>query len=142
MFCREQAARMSAHREEIESAGGRLVAIGNGSAVMARDFVEQFSVDFPVYTDPSRKTFALAGFKRSVLFFGPRTFKRGRAAKAAGFRQGPVAGDPWQQGGEVIVAPEGELLYCRSSSGPGDHAPVPELLEVLHSYADTHAAAG
>jgi len=130
---------MSAHREEIESAGGALFAIGNGSAVMARDFVAQFSVDFPVYTDPSRETFAMAGFKRSVLFFGPRTFKRGRAARASGFRQGQVAGDPWQQGGEVIIAPGTELLYCRASSGPGDHAPIGELLTALHRFGDPNA---
>ena len=127
---------MSQHRASFESLGASLVAIGNGSVPMARDFAEQFEVDFPVYTDPSRKAYVLAGFKRSVLFFGPRTFKHSRRASKAGFKQGAMAGDAWQQGGEVVVAPGNEVLYSRASSGPGDHAPIEELLEVLRLYQE------
>jgi len=125
---------MSEHRESFESAGASLVAIGNGSVAMARDFVEQFEVDFPVYTDPSREVYVLAGFKRSALFFGPRTLRLSRRARKAGFKQGGMAGDAWQQGGEVVVAPGDELLYSRASDGPGDHAPIEELLDVLKQY--------
>ena len=128
---------MSEHRDSFRAAGASLLAIGNGSALMARDFTEKFEVDFPVYTDPGRTTYKLAGFKRSALFFGPRTLGHGRRARKAGFKQGSVAGDPWQQGGEVILAPGGELLYCRASSGPGDHAPVEELLDVLRLYRES-----
>ena len=101
---------------------------------MACEFAEQFDLDMPLYTDPSRQTYALAGFKRSALFFGPRTLKRSRRAKAAGFRQRKVAGDPWQQGGEVIISPSGEMIYSRASSGPGDHAPPADLLAALASF--------
>ncbi len=125
---------MSGYRDQIEAAGASLLAIGNGSALMASDFVTTFEADFPVYTDPSRATYKLAGFKRTALFFGPRTFKHSRRATKAGFRQGRVAGDPWQQGGDVIVAPGDNLLYSRASSGPGDHAPLEELLAVLGAY--------
>ena len=126
---------MSAHQSDIEAAGGALFAIGNGSALMARDFAEKFEVDFPLYTDPSRKTYQLAGFKRSALFFGLDTFKNGRRARRAGFKQGAVSGDPWQQGGEVIVAPGSELLFSQASSGPGSHTPIEVLLEVLKAYS-------
>jgi hypothetical protein len=125
---------MSGYKEQIEAAGASLLAVGNGSALMASDFVESFEVDFPVYTDPSRATYKLVGFKRTALFFGPRTYKHNRRATKAGFRQGRVAGDPWQQGGDVIVAPGDNVLYCRASSGPGDHASLEELLSVLAAY--------
>jgi hypothetical protein len=127
---------MSQHRSEFEEAGAILVAIGNGSALMARDFQERFEVKIPVYTDPSRRSYELAGLKRSALFFGPRTMKRGRRAKAAGFRQGKVAGDPWQQGGDIIISPAGEMLYARVSDGPGDHAPIDELIATLRGYVE------
>ena len=113
---------MGEHRSDIESAGGSLFAIGNGSAAMARNFAEQFEIDFPLYTDPSRKTYQLAGFKRSAAFLGPATLKNGIRARKAGFKQGRLAGDAWQQGGELIVAPGNRLLYCQASSGPGASA--------------------
>ncbi len=127
---------MSQHRAEFEEAGATLVAVGNGSALMARDFQERFEVKIPLYTDPSRRSYELAGLKRSALFFGLQTMKRGRRAKAAGFRQGRVAGDPWQQGGDVIISPEGEMLYARASEGPGDHAPIDELLAALRGFSE------
>jgi hypothetical protein len=122
---------MAQHKQELESLGASLCAIGNGNALMARDFVEQFSVEFPVYTDPSRQTYQWLEFKRPYVALDLGVFKRGRRAGKAGFRQGAVAGDVFQQGGEIIVSPDGALLYSRASSGPGDHAPVEELLAVL-----------
>ena len=128
---------MAEHRQEIESQGAALYAIGNGSVVMARDFVEQFSVEFPVYTDPSRQTYQWLEFKRPLLALDLGVFKRGRRAGKAGFRQGAVAGDVLQQGGEVIVSPDADLLYCRASVGPGDHASVEELLAVLRDQGES-----
>jgi len=130
---------VSQHCSEFEEAGANLVAIGNGSALMARDFQERFEVKIPLYTDPSGRSYELAGLKRSVLFFGLQTMKRGRRAKVAGFRQGRLAGDPWQQGGDVIISPGGEMLYARVSEGPGDHAPIEELLATLRGYVNESA---
>lgn len=130
---------MGEHRQEIESLGAALCAIGNGNAVMARDFVEQFSVEFSVYSDPSRHTYEWLGFKRPYVALNLAVLKRGRRAAKAGFRQGAVAGDVFQQGGEAIVSPDGALLYCRVSSGAGDHAPIEELLEALGEYRQASA---
>ena len=107
---------------------------------MARDFQERFEVPILLYTDPSRRSYELAGLKRSFLFLGPNVIKRGRRARADGFRQGRVAGDPWQQGGEVIISPHGEILYVRASEGPGDHAPVAELLDTVRAYVKESAS--
>jgi hypothetical protein len=128
---------MAEHRQELESLGASLCAIGNGNALMARDFVEQFSVEFSVYTDPSRETYQWLGFKRPYLALDLGVLKRSHRAGKKGFRQGAVAGDVFQQGGEVIVLPDGELLYCRASGGPGDHAPVEELFAALREHAGT-----
>ena len=50
----------------IESSGAGLFAIGNGTPLMAQDFVETFAVPFPVFTDPSRSSYQLAGLQRKV----------------------------------------------------------------------------
>ena len=42
----------------------------------------------------------------------------------AGFRQGKVRGDPWQQGGVLVVLPGGRVVYRYLSSAAGDH-PAP-----------------
>ncbi|MBJ95919.1 MAG: hypothetical protein CMP23_15765 [Rickettsiales bacterium] len=125
---------MARHAAGFEGLGASLMAVGCGSVQMAQSFQRELDVQIPLYTDPSRRSYALLGFKRKVLIFGPKIFNRGRRAWSAGFRQGPVAGDAWQQGGELVAVPGDQLLYVRPSNGPGDHAPVDALKEVLVSF--------
>ena len=126
MFCREQVARFGAILGEVESMGARIVAIGNGTSSMARGFVQQFKVPFPVFTDPGRQVFALAGMKRS-FGIGLHTFGVAGRAMKAGFRQGRTQGDPWQQGGALIVLPPGEVVFEHVDQGAGDHV-APEVV--------------
>ena len=106
------------------------MTIGNGTPVMAADFVEQFHVGFPVYTDPSRVTYGLAGLHRR-FGLGLETFSRLKRARAVGVSQGATAGDPWQQGGVMVVRPDGEVLYARADEAAGDHAPIEAILAAL-----------
>ena len=98
IFCRERISELKSVLPEIETMGAKAVVIGCGTALMAEDFVESFGVDVPVYTDPSREVFLLAGMKRK---FGLGLATVGGAIRAAkaGARQGKTQGDPWQQGG-------------------------------------------
>ena len=54
-------------------------------------------------------------------------------ARQKGFKQGRTQGDPWQQGGSLVIAPGGEVLYHYVSATPGDHAPPEELLRHVPS---------
>jgi hypothetical protein len=134
MFCREQAARAITHLADIHAQGATLVAIGNGTALMAADFVRQFNIPYPVYTDPSRKLYALAGMHRR---FGIGLAAVGAMVRALkdGHRQGAVAGDPWQQGGVLVVAPGGKVLFAHADEGAGDHAAWPDVLAAVRSAA-------
>mgnify|MGYP002636098004 CR=1 FL=1 len=126
MFCREQAARIAPLETELAARGVRLVAIGNGTAPMARDFQAQFDIRFPLYTDPGRQTYRWMGFKRSLgATLG--TLTRAKRALDGGFRQGAVQGDPWQQGGDALIDRGGEVRWSRPSGGPGDHASLDEI---------------
>lgn len=135
MFCREQAARFDRHRDAIAALGARTIAIGNGTPLMARDFVERFNIQMPVYTDPERSSYRLAGLKRN-FGLGFKSLAAGRRALQGGFVQGRTRGDPWQQGGVLIVRSgssdhRGEILWRHVDEGAGDHAEPQAVLDVL-----------
>ena len=110
------------------------MAIGNGTALMAQDFVEGFAVPFPVYTDPKRAAYREAGFLRS-FGLGFKTLGRGRRAARAGHSQGKVQGDPWQQGGVLVITPEPRLAWSFVSNSAGDHADVEDVIRALDALA-------
>jgi hypothetical protein len=83
-------------------------------------------------TDPSLRTFNAAGMKHGRL----RTFSLAAAAPTIralreGFRQSRTMGQPWQQGGALVLARGGEVLYSYSSDDPGDHPPLEKVLAAL-----------
>ena len=125
---------MRPHAEEFAQAGARLVVIGNGWPAMAKAFAERtgFSPSVTLLTDPSRESYRLAGFKRSVfLTIGPHTWFAAVRALLRGFRQGRFAGDAWQQGGALVVVPGGKVLFRQVSLAPGHHASPGSLLRAV-----------
>ena len=132
MFCREQVAQLRDINPQIEEKGARLAVIGNGSPTQAKAFKEDRQLDFPLLTDPGLGAFKAAGFKRGVgATFTPRFAKNMLRAMSAGHRQSWVEGDPWQQGGAMVIRPGDELLFLQISQAAGDHADPRDLLEIL-----------
>jgi len=99
---------------------------------MAQDFIETFAIPFPVFTDPGRSCYKMAGLKRN-FGLGLATIGRGRRAVAAGHRQGRTQGDPWQQGGVIIVDTDGRLVWRHIDRAAGDHCSVEEVLDIIHT---------
>ena len=97
---------------------------------MSQDFVESFSVPFPVYTDPNRAAYRAAGLVRN-FGLGLRTLGRGIRAAKQGHSQGITQGDPWQQGGVLVIAPGSRLVWRFISTAAGHHADVDEVLDAL-----------
>jgi peroxiredoxin len=112
----------------IHDAGAQLVIVGNGTPEMARAFVEEMGLTTPVYTDPSRRSYELAGLKRGVLAtLSPRGIAHARRAKKGGFKQTAVRGDPWQLGGVLVVEAGGRIAYAHREREAGDLAPVDDV---------------
>lgn len=104
--------------------------IGSGLPAMAKSFAERSKLPqgMLLLCDPSLKAFSLAGLKRSKwLTLNPITLVHWVRALRGGFRQGKQAGDNWQQGGALVVAPGGKVLYSYVSKRAGDH-PSPAAL--------------
>lgn len=125
---------MQLHRKvaEFRSAGADLSVIGNGSPMFMDGFRETTGYHGPLYTDPSLAVYKAAGLKRGVS-----TLLSARAAMAAlgalkgGFRQGRTQGDATQQGGVLVVAPSGDVLFAQVSEYAGDNAPPEKILAAL-----------
>jgi len=127
------------HREidAIRATGAELYVIGNGGPSFIAGFREQTGWPGPIYTDPSLAVYRAAGLKRSVVrTLDPRALGSTIRAFARGARQGRTQGDTWQQGGVLVVAPTGDVLWHHASERSDDNATVPQIVAAL---ATAHA---
>ena len=128
MFCKQQVAQLRGYLDRIRARGAELVVVGNGALHQARRFRAEQGVTFPLYTDPTRHSYEVAGLHRGLAStFSPRVALHGAKAIAAGFRQSHTQGDALQQGGVFVIAPGGRVLFEYRSREAGDH-PNPERL--------------
>jgi hypothetical protein len=123
-------------QNQIEARGARLVVIGNGTAAMAEDFLAERPGPLTVLVDPSRRSYAAAGFRRrmSALQLAQLALNAVRAL-AKGFRQTAVRGDAHQLGGVMVVAPGERVLMSYASKVAGDHPEPATILAVLDAAA-------
>jgi len=118
----------------IRDAGAELVVIGNGSPSFIAGFREQTHWDGPIYTDPSLAAYRAAELKRGVAStLDPRSLGKALRAFAGGQRQGRTQGDPWQQGGVLVIAPGGYIRWQHASSRPGDNASARDIVAALRA---------
>ncbi len=118
--------------EEIRARGAALAAVGSGTEAMARAFQEEQGLPFPLYVDPSRRAYEAAGLKRGAAStFSPRVLKNALRARRRGFRQTAVQGDPWQQGGVLVILPDDTIALHYVSEVAGDHPEVAAVLAAL-----------
>lgn len=107
---------------------------------MATAFAAQEGVTSRLLCDPKLVAYRAAELNRSVgrTLFDPRALGRVVGAVAAGHRQTGMAGDAWQQGGELVVAAGGRLVYRYASRFTGDHTPAADLVAAARSAAEAH----
>ncbi|MEM1177872.1 MAG: peroxiredoxin-like family protein [Acidobacteriota bacterium] len=132
MFCREQVAQLRDVVPQIREKGAELIVIGNGTPDQAKAFAEERDLDFPLLTDPGRRTYKAAGFRRDIKStFNLGILKNAKKTLSSGHRQGKVEGDPWQQGGAFVIAPGDEVLFRYVSGAAGDHPDPRDLVASL-----------
>jgi hypothetical protein len=132
MFCREHVVQLHREIESIHRAGAELVVVGTGAPTFVEGFRETTKYDGPIYCDTERNAYRAAELRRSKLLnFTPMAAARAVRTLARGFRQGRMQGDDAQQGGIVVVRPDGAIAYYHQSSGAGDNAEPKEILAAL-----------
>ena len=123
--------------EELKQLGINLVFIGSGNAAMASDFREQLALEVPVWVDPKRITYTHLGFKNSLVStLGPRVWAHAIRALRAGFQQTSTQGDPYQQGGVLVVRRGGAIQYGYVSQAAGDHPPMDAVMKHARKAAE------
>ena len=124
------------HREidSIRNAGAEVFVIGNGSPSFIAGFRETTKYDGIIYTDPSLAVFKAAQLKRGVMTtLDPRALGKTVGAFMRGQRQGLTQGDSWQQGGVLVIAPDGTVKWHHASERPGDNAEPQQIVAALKS---------
>ncbi len=134
VFCKQQVAELKSVAPQIEARGVDLVVVGNGTVSEARRFQEEQGIGFRLLTDPSGRAYRQAGMRRGLAtVVGPSVLGRGLVAFARGFRQTEVLGDPLQQGGVLVVAAGGQVIFRYISRRAGDHPSTTALIASLNS---------
>lgn len=123
---------MGGIRDQVSALGADIAIVGSGSPAHAKDFQASQRVKLPVYVDPGLKAYGALGFERSVgATLSPRSVAHAVRALFGGHVQGAVKGDPWQQGGVLVVMPDGTVPYAYRSRESGDHPSNAEVLDAV-----------
>jgi hypothetical protein len=126
------------HREiaAIHDRGADVVVIGNGNPMFIEGFRETTGFAGAIYTDPSLELYSAVQLRRGLsTVFSLRGVGRAVGALRRGHRQGRTQGDALQQGGVLVVATDGRVIWQQISSGPGDNASVAEIVAALDADA-------
>jgi hypothetical protein len=127
-------AELRPHLSEMRRKGANVAIVGNGLPAMAKGFVERLGLsgEARVLTDPKRQSYRLAGFRRGVwATLGPRALVNLIRALRKRLGTGKIEGDAWQQGGTMVIARGGEVLFRYASAYQGDHARPEKLVAAL-----------
>lgn len=106
-----------------------LAIIGNGTLAHAQDFSRTHGKGLRSLVDTSKETYRALGFRHGVRStMNPESMARGVDAMARGFRQVDTQGDPFQQGGTLVVAAGGRPVLFQRARFAGDHASLDQIL--------------
>lgn len=124
---------MRPHLQEAQRKGANVAIIGNGLPGMAKAFAQRMELgpDTLLLTDPRRESYRKAGFRRGFCAtLGPRGLAK---LVPALLRFGPrrIQGDPWQQGGTLVLAKGGEVLFRYVSTHQGDRPRPRDVVAAL-----------
>lgn len=141
MHCREHVVQLHRAIDQIQAAGAELFVIGNGAANFIAGFRDETGLTGAVYTDPSLAVYQAAQLKRGLrTVLSVTAAARSVGTLARGFRQGRTQGDNLQQGGVLVIARDGRVLWQHISASPGDNAAPADIVAAVTRSRATDAA--
>ncbi len=127
---------MRQQEDELNKLNVSVLVVTFGSSPLARAWLEETRVSFPVLLDEERQVYRAYGLERSWLrSWNLRTTWRYVQLIRAGRRWRGVQGDSTQLGGDFIVDSAGIVRLAYRSHDPTDRPPVSALLAHLQELA-------
>lgn len=121
---------MRDHEEEFHRRNVRIVVVTFERDFLARNYVEDTSLTWPLLVDDTRETYRAYGMLsasfldiwslKTLLAYLKEILKGGRFRKSTG--------DLYQRGGDVLIDPEGIVSLHHVGAGPADRPAVTSLL--------------
>lgn len=135
MLCREQAVQLRRHHDDFTATGGRIVAVGQGTAAETASFVSELELPYTVLGDPDRAGYRAYGLTEggASQFLSVATLKGYWRAFRSGAGMTKPVGNVRQLPGTFVVDSTGVIRY----SHPGGHAAdTPDAEELLTKVQD------
>ena len=125
-------AQLRPHLDTIRELGAEVTVIGSGTRNFVQGFRDRTRFYERVLVDPELRSFQAAGLKRSVAAtLNPKVLLRSIKAVASGHTQQRTKGDRWQQGGTVVIRPDGGVAFHFISASPGHYAAPEAIIAAL-----------
>ena len=119
--------------------GIRVLVVTFEDQAGAAEYVTDTGVRWPILVDGRRELYRAYGLQRAKWFHlvGPRTlFAYAKEAFRGTFPRRPVA-DTTQQGGDVLIDPDGVVRFHHVGAGSGYRPTVAQILEARRSSVTT-----
>ena len=135
MFCRYHLAQLRRDHAKFDSAGARIVAVGQGTPSDRDDFLDAHGpYPFDVFCDPDRSAYHAYGLARGSVYnvaLHPQVIAKGAEAFLAGERQGRTVGDGMQLGGTFAIGADGVIVFAHEHKQSSDSPPNDAVLAAL-----------
>ena len=135
MLCREQAAQLRRHHDDFNQAGGRIVAVGQGTAAETAAFASDLELPYTVLGDPDRDGYRAYGLSEggAAQFLSLATLKGYWRAFRSGAGMTKPVGNVRQLPGAFVIDATGIVQYSHPGSHAADTPGVEELLAKMRS---------
>jgi hypothetical protein len=117
--------------EEFRGRKVRIVVVTFENDFLARAYVEDTSLTWPLLVDDIRETYRAYGMLSASFWdiWGPKTWWVYLKEILKGERMRKSEGDISQRGGDVLIDPDGIVSLHHVGAGPADRPPVERLLQ-------------
>ena len=119
--------------DRVREAGGEGVAVGTGNPTMARAFVDDYAIPYPVLIDADARAARAASVRSASLLgmFTPASYAGTARAWQAGHRIGRAGRRVTQLGSTFVLGPGPALVYEHRDAHSADHAPLDDVIDAL-----------
>lgn len=127
---------MRDHELEFSKENVKIVVITFANDFLARAYVEDTRLSWPLLIDDKRETYKNYGMLHASFWdiWGPRTWWAYFKELLKGQKLQKSADDIFQRGGDVLIDPQGIVRLHHIGNGPADRPAVLRILQQIISY--------